>query len=215
MKTLLITGHFTIFIFLPPSKTEKKKLLTKNQIAMRKIKFIALFVIVMVAVTSQSYAQAPYRHSVGETVGTMVAFTYKTFPTDHFAMQFDLGTKYNYNYVAGYGSSCWSMEIAQSYMYEGHFVKGLYGFVGGGISLGISFAPQVSYYLSYREGVQVRDVMGKFGAHSIVGLEYKFDIPLTLQLDVRPGYRFLFNNEVNLDHTFDWGMVNFGVRYAF
>ena len=57
--------------------------------------------------------------------------------------------------------------------------------------------------------------MGKFGAHSIVGLEYKFDIPLTLQLDVRPGYRFLFNNEVNLDHTFDWGMVNFGVRYAF
>ena len=158
---------------------------------MRKIKFIALFVIVMVAATSHSNAQAPYRHSVGETVGTMVAFTYKTFPTDHFAMQFDLGTKYNYNYVAGYGSSCWSMEIAQSYMYEGHFVKGLYGFVGGGISLGISFAPQVSYFVSYRDGVQVRDVMGKFRhpPHPATGRASRIPFPVQQRGQPRPHLR--------------------------
>ena len=74
-------------------------------------------------------AQAPYKHSIGVTVGSMQAVSYKTFPTDHFAIQLDLGTKYNYSIIAGYGSTHWSMELAPSFMYEGHFVKGLYGLV--------------------------------------------------------------------------------------
>ncbi len=181
---------------------------------MKKNSILILFIALFTGSLFQANAQAPYKHSVGGTVGTMAAFTYKVFPTDHFAMQYDFGTKYNYNYMVGYGSSCWSMELAQSYMYEGHFVKGLYGFVGGGISVGISFAPQVSYYIPYGD-YQVRDVMGKFGIHSILGLEYKFNIPLTLQLDIRPGYRFQFNNDVAINHTFDWGIANIGLRYAF
>ena len=46
------------------------------------------------------------------------------------------------------------------------------------------------------------------------GLEYKFDIPLTLQLDFRPGYRCVFAANKFADHKFDWGL-NFGVRYTF
>ena len=182
---------------------------------MRKNKFIALFVILMAAVMFNANAQAPYKHSVGVTVGSTQALTFKTFPTDHFAIQLDLGAKYNYNYIAGYGSSCWSMELAPSFVYEGHFVKGLYGFIGGGVSLGFSFYPPVSYYVPRTPEMQTREIMGKFGAHGMAGLEYKFNFPLTLQLDVRPGYRFLFNNEFAVDHTFDWGMVNIGARYTF
>ena len=107
------------------------------------------------------------------------------------------------------------MELAPSFVYEGHFVKGLYGFIGGGVSLGFSFYPPVSYYVPRTPEMQTREIMGKFGAHGMAGLEYKFNFPLTLQLDVRPGYRFLFNNEVAVDHTFDWGMVNIGARYTF
>ena len=182
---------------------------------MRKNIITLLLLTLFAGASLQTNAQAPYKHGIGAVLGTSQAVSYKVFPTNHFAIQLDLGAKYNYNFIAGYGASCWSMELAPSFVYEGHFVKGLYGFIGGGVSLGFSFYPAISYYVPRTPVMQVREIMGKFGAHSIAGLEYKFNFPLTLQVDVRPGYRFLFNNEVNLDHTFDWGMVNFGARYTF
>ena len=91
---------------------------------MKKHSFIALLIF-MVATMFQANAQAPYKHGIGATVGSMQAFSYKTFPTDHFAIQLDLGTKYNYSIIAGYGSTLWTTELAASFMYEGHFVKGL------------------------------------------------------------------------------------------
>ena len=160
-------------------------------------------------------AQAPYKHSIGVTVGSMQAISYKTFPTDHFAIQLDLGTKYNYSIIVGYGSTHWSMELAPSFMYEGHFVKGLYGLVGGGFSLGFTWYPPVSYYSTTSPEYKTYNIMGKGGIHSIIGLEYKFNIPLTLQLDFRPGYFFQFNHEFIGNHTFEWGLVNLGVRYTF
>lgn len=180
---------------------------------MRKHSFIALLIF-MAATVFQANAQAPYRHGIGATVGSMQAFSYKTFPTDHFAIQLDMGTKYNYSIIAGYGSTLWTTELAASFMYEGHFVKGLYGFAGGGVSLGFSWHPSVSYYSTTSPEMQVWNIMGKSGAHGIIGLEYKFGIPLALQIDFRPGYRFQFNHEVTVNHTFDWGLVNLGVRYT-
>ena len=44
-------------------------------------------------------------------------------------------------------------------------------------------------------------------------MEYKFSVPLTLQLDFRPGYRCVFNKDLS-EHIFDWGL-NFGLRYTF
>ena len=182
---------------------------------MKKTKFL-LIPALLVSMALSTQAQAPYKHSIGVTVGfSTQAVSYKTFPTDHFAIQLDLGPKYNYSIIAGYGSTLWSMEIAPSFMYEGHFVKGLYGFVGGGLSLGFGWNPPVTYYTSYSPEIQFRKITGKGGAHGIIGLEYKFDIPLTLQLDFRPGYRFQFNHEFIGNHTFEWGLPSFGVRYTF
>ena len=181
---------------------------------MTKHSFIALLAI-MAAIVFKANAQSPYRHGIGATVGSMQALSYKTFPTDHFAIQLDLGTKYNYSIIAGYGSTLWTTELATSLVYEGHFVKGLYGFVGGGVSLGFSWHPSVSYYIPSSPEMQIKNIMGKSGAHGIIGLEYKFGIPLALQIDFRPGYRFQFNHEITVNHTFDWGLVNLGVRYTF
>ena len=182
---------------------------------MYRIKFIPFLIAILATVSYMANAQSPYKHSIGVTLGTTQALSYKTFPTNRFAVQLDLGTKYSVVCVGGYcNTPCWSVEVAPDFMYEGHFVKGLYGFVGGGLSLGLSFAPQVCYFSSKVPGPVVRNIMGKAGANGIFGLEYKFDIPLSLQIDIRPGYRFQFNEETTVNHTIDLGL-DFGVRYVF
>lgn len=161
-------------------------------------------------------AQAPYKHSIGATLGSMQAFSYKTFVTDHFSIQVDLGTKIlltdcsnpGHNYT---GVDFWNLELNPNFLYEGNFVSGLYGFAGGGVSLGYSWdcwKPGVYGFHGHWD-------KGKFGVNAMLGLEYKLNIPLTLQFDFRPGYGMFFNGiQGNIWHHFDWS-INAGVRYAF
>ena len=169
---------------------------------------LVLFLLVM-GMAGSVFAQDPYKHSIGVTVGNFEALSYKTFFTNHLALQLDLGYKYtigsNY-YVHHRGIS--SLEINPNLMYEGHFTKGLYGFVGGGLSLGYSW-----YWGGYAGWYNYRYDYGKFGVNGILGLEYKFNIPLTLQFDFRPGYGLLFKENYEVQY-FDWS-VNLGVRYTF
>lgn len=166
---------------------------------------ILLFAAFFACTLFQANAQAPYKHSIGATLGTTQAVSYKTFPLNHFAIQLDLGTKYCYVY----GTHTWSFELAPNFMYEGRLTKGLYGFVGAGGSIGYNWQPYsyilYGYHTSYNNG--------KGGVNGFFGMEYKFNIPLTLQFDFRPGYRCVFNRYF-ADHIFDWGL-NFGVRYTF
>ena len=165
-----------------------------------------LVVFLFMSILGSAWAQAPYKHSVGVTVGNFDGFSYKTFFTDHMALQLDFGYKvivsagqHSYNVLVN------SLEVNPNLMYEGHFTNGLYGFVGGGLSLGYSWYGGWYYY-----GVSS---YGKFGINTIAGLEYKFNIPLTLQFDFRPGYGLLFDNYFTWSY-FDWS-VNAGVRYTF
>ena len=171
---------------------------------------VILFFLVM-GMTGGVFAQAPYKHSIGVTAGNFEAFSYKTFFTNHLALQLDFGYKYtigsNY-YVHARGIS--SLEINPNLMYECHFTKGLYGFIGGGLSLGYSW--YWAGYDSWFYNTRYRDY-GKFGVNGIFGLEYKFNIPLTLQFDFRPGYGMLFTDDVAANY-FDWSL-NVGVRYTF
>ncbi len=172
---------------------------------MKKISLILLFITLLAGASFQSNAQAPYKHSIGATLGTTQAVSYKTFPTNHFAIQLDLGTKYCYVY----GTHTWSFELAPNFMYEGRLAGGLYGFVGGGGSIGYNWQPYSYIYYGYHTSRH----NGKAGLNGFFGLEYKFDIPLTLQFDFRPGYRCVFTRHF-AEHIFDWGL-NFGVRYTF
>lgn len=171
---------------------------------MKKILVFFLCMAVFLGRMTPARAQAPYQHGFGATVGTTQAFSYKTFPCTHFAIQLDLGTKYCYVY----GSHLWSLELAPNFMYEGHFTAGLYGFAGLGGSIGYNWQP--FYYID--NGTRVSRHNGKGGLNGIFGLEYKFNCPMALQFDFRPGYRCVFHRHF-ADHQFDWGL-NFGVRYT-
>lgn len=174
---------------------------------MKKLKKIAIVATIVFVAVFSAQAQAPYKHSIGVTAGTLEAVSYKTFITNHFAFQADLGYQYIVTDVQYWGKSreLQALNLNPNFMYEGSLTKGLYGFVGGGVSLGYLWINP----LFVLDAVS----LGKFGTNAIVGLEYKFNIPLTLQFDFRPGYGLIFD-EYNTLNFFDWNLCA-GVRYTF
>ena len=93
-----------------------------------------------------------------------------------------------------------TLELNPNFIFEGHFAKGLYGLVGIGGSIGYSWNT-----LSYQGFFGVwhsRSDFGKCGANGIFGLEYKFNAPVALQLDFRPGYGCLFAKNLGVRYTF-------------
>lgn len=194
---------------------------------MKKNRLFILLVAFLAGITFHANAQAPYKNAIGVTLGTSQAFSYKTFFGDHFTLQVDMGTKYCYVY----GSHLWTAEVAPNIMYEGRIYNGLYWFAGLGGSIGYNWQPFL-----YIDGLEPGDVgyvshedpsnpnqnsvtrtsthNCKAGVNGIVGFEYKFNIPLAIQLDFRPGYRCVFAANKFADHKYDWGL-NIGVHYTF
>lgn len=183
---------------------------------MKKYSKILIAFAILMGVLMNVQAQAPYKNGIGVTVGNMQALSFKTFGGNHFAFQVDLGTKYivtdgrfrNLNLT---GINIWTLELNPNFMFEGHLTGGLYGLVGVGASIGYSWNT-IQY-----EGIfgvwHTRSDFGKCGANGILGLEYKFNAPVALQFDFRPGYGCLFAERYDA-HYFDWS-VNLGVHYTF
>lgn len=162
-------------------------------------------------------AQAPYHYGIGVSVGNMQALSFKAC-NGHFAFQLDLGTKIvctNGRYskhLSFEGLDIWDFELNPNFLFEGHLGGGLYGFVGLGASIGYSWSG-ISYNTGWFGIYHNRADLGKCGANGIFGLEYKFNAPVALQFDFRPGYGCLFAKHTDV-HYFDWS-VNLGVRYTF
>lgn len=176
---------------------------------------LAIFALISLTVFT-AQAQAPYKNGFGVTAGNMQALSFKAC-SGHFAFQLDLGTKvvktnglYRKN-VGFEGLSFWDLELNPNFMFEGHFTKGLYGMLGLGLSIGYCWNDIA--YPTWIGLIRTRYDLGKCGANGIFGLEYKFNAPVALQFDFRPGYGCLFADNVDI-HYFDWS-VNLGVRYAF
>ena len=188
---------------------------------MKKISVILLSLVMGMMLTVN--AQAPYRHSIGATLGNMEAFSYKTFFTENFAFSVDAGVKWTVGaahiYHRGnnnYPGYVWpfTVEVNPNFMYEAAAgPKGLHWFVGGGVSAGYS---RSAIYNSQYDAYDARfsyHSFGKLGVNAIGGVEYKFNIPLTLQADLRPGFgMLLFNKYVTINY-FDWAIC-VGVRYT-
>ena len=134
-------------------------------------------------------AQAPYKASVGGMLpcaSNAIGPSFKSFLSEKVALQVDLLYK---SILAGYieEKDIWVgiysvVELNTNVVYQKKIkdkkVSELFWFVGSGISLGC-------------EPIAVN---GKFGANAIVGLEYVFkNIPLSIQIEMRPGYGMLFN----------------------
>ena len=172
----------------------------------------------------------PYKHSLGIVAGNINGISYKTFVKDHFAIELDLAgfemslcpiETYNSYYYGGYyyyrnvlATSAPVLHL--TLLYQGHFTKGLYGMVGGGINIGYSFTEELrSPYQPYMYNCPYCywEEFGKGGAGALLGLEYMFEKPVAIQFDFRPGYGILFS-DLNDYHFFDWALC-LSVRYVF
>lgn len=180
---------------------------------MKKYRILIVFMAFFAGVICTVNAQAPYKNGIGVSVGNMQALTFKTFGGNHFAFQLDLGTKFittngHFKNLDLTGVSFWTLELNPNFMYECQLASGLYGLVGLGASIGYDWNFMPLFHLWNRSSDY-----GKCGANGIFGLEYKFNAPVAMQFDFRPGYGCVFAKNYDA-HYFDWS-VNLGVRYTF
>ena len=179
-------------------------------------KTIGILIVILFSLGMASHAQAPFRNGIGVTAGTMQALSFKTFGGNHFAFQVDLGTKYTYTTgrfknVNLDNVDFWTLELNPNFMFEGRLGGNFYGLVGLGASIGYCWNTiQWEGFLGIWHS---RSDFGKCGANGIFGLEYKFNAPIAVQIDFRPGYGCLFAEHYDA-HYFDWS-ANLGVRYTF
>lgn len=144
----------------------------------------------------------------------MNGLTFKTFPTNQFAIQLDLGYRFMWDYQYGYIPTILSFN--PHFMYESAINNGFYWFIGGGVNIGASL-PRYYYYQTTHHRYLGHCANFVFGVDVIGGVEYKFDnIPLSLQVDARPGF-FLFANHKYHDPyiLFDYNFFNVSAKYTF
>ena len=190
------------------------------------MKYIRLFFLATIAfllsvACLKSYAQSPYKASVGGIVyGLALGPSFKAFFTNHVAFQTDMflkgvlsaGKDVNTNRIgfAPYLSVETNVNLIYQKKIKEKTYTELFLLAGGGVSLGYSWTPG----------------SGKFGINAIMGLEYVFkNIPLAIQIDLRPGYGLLFNSNykyvdaIFFTHNnpwshFDW-CIPLTFRYSF
>ena len=96
---------------------------------MKKHSIIILFIALFSGAFFTANAQAPYKNSFGVTVGNMQALSFKTFGSNHFAFQVDLGTKItctdgrvknNYTFS---GWDIWTLELNPNFIFDDQTIE--------------------------------------------------------------------------------------------
>ncbi len=140
-----------------------------------------LIVVVMALFAINASAQSPFEKAIGLRLGSGVGVDYKQFISDRNALEF----------IGSFGlTDPTYITVTGLYEWEWNLTDDLYWFVGPGATLG-----------AYSSNFNV-------ALNGIVGLEYKFDIPLTLGIDASPAWYFL--NSAG----FGWSAA-LTVRYCF
>ena len=173
-----------------------------------KLFFVGLFMITSVNVaTAQSY-----KMGIGAVVGMMNGVSFKAFFSENFALKADLAYKYtiaatNVDGMHFYGGAN-TFELNPNFIYQKNItsfgVGNLDWYAGGGVSIGMAFAHYGYVYGSA--------IAGKFGTNAIGGVELKFNFPLAIDFDFRPGYGLTFRNGTG--SYFDWA-ITASARYCF
>lgn len=181
------------------------------------VRIICAVIVVVFLIKSETLrAQPSYNSGMGLSAGTFFGASYKTFPAKHFAWHINIGLKLN---AVSDLNFFWNFELNPNVAFQNNIGnKGLYWFLGGGLSIGYAFFPSAGSKGKNVDG-------GKAGANAIVGLEYIFpSTPIALQFDIRPGYGMLiyrtlkdsfgFRQEKgSLEHFLDWS-VSVTIRYT-
>ena len=194
---------------------------------MKKIKIILIASILLFLFCHNAMTQTPYKASVGGMISPVISMgvSCKTFFADHVAFQVDflhkgIYTVYVKNYsppylrdVLIYGALEQNTNVMYQKRIKDQKKSELFWFCGGGVSVGFATPNSRTF--------------GKFGANAIMGLEFVFKkTPLSIQIDLRPGYGILSylsppkyptiigGETIYTIHHFDW-LVGFTLRYAF
>lgn len=119
-------------------------------------------IILLIGLIWCANAQAPYRHSIGATVGnTIFAVSYKTFFTDNIAFSVDAGLKWTLTsatYHEKQTGFVWheamipmTIEVNPNVMYEGSTnVNGLHWLAGAGLSAGYAWSTYHDTWGTYK-----------------------------------------------------------------
>jgi hypothetical protein len=172
------------------------------------MKKVFLSGLLLAGLATVSVAQSTYKSAIGGRFSNgyfdAVSGSYKTFVTQHGALEFNLGFR-----GRSYGSFDW-VTVAFSAAYQHHFdikpVPGLRWFVGGGLSVYNSFSNDERY-----RGFGM-------GIFPTGGIDYKFsNIPLNLTADIRPTISIAdpYDDNYNGYKSFNGGNFGVAVRYTF
>lgn len=162
-----------------------------------KIKLSALVLSMSLLFCVSGSAQEFYSSAVGLRLGYPASISYKTFISDHAALEGYVGLR-----SWGFGNF---INISGAYQHHMPIdeVDGLQWYVGGGASV---------YFWSYDDVFfDERYSSTNFGIQGYVGLDYAFkDAPVNLTLDWVP--TFFLGGTLNIN-TFGYGYGSLGVRY--
>jgi hypothetical protein len=149
--------------------------------------FIAIFL-----VSGITYSQSIAKNALGIRVGDNDGFggeiSYQRYLNDNNRLEFDLGFRNSNNVDA--------FKLVGLYQWVNPLDDNFNWFIGAGAGVG-----------SY-------DTPGDNGAFALVagdlGIEYNFDIPLVMSLDIRPelGFNDTYSDDLDLD-------IALGIRYQF
>ncbi len=124
-----------------------------------------VFIVAVLALFSLSaMAAQPYEKSIGLRLGSSIGATYKQFLSEKNAIEgiLDLDLL---------DSDALKLNVTGLYLWEWNISGGWNWFAGPGASVGMRFGDNSGFNL---------------GIDGMVGIEYKFDIPLVLGVDFNP-----------------------------
>lgn len=168
---------------------------------MRKLVFfIAIFSGVLFQMNAQDISKNAIGLRLGDSDGFGAEVSYQRAIMENNRLEFDLGWRNGSNYDG--------VKLIGLYQWVWNIDGGFNWFAGPGAGF-------AAYEMHYRNHPVFGDYDDKDAfliLSGTVGIEYSFDIPLMLSLDVRPEIGFGDGNYDNDDLDFDVGL---GVRYQF
>ena len=155
--------------------------------------FTALVFGTISTMQSQEFSKNALGIRFGDNDGFGAEVSYQRGLTDNNRLEFDLGWR-----DFDFGNA---IKIAAIYQWVFNLDKGFNWYVGPGGGIGL---------IDYDNDTPFRDGSDSyFFLAGDIGIEYNFDIPLLISLDLRPEIGF---GDVNDDLDFDIGL---GIRYQF
>ncbi len=155
--------------------------------------FTALLLGTIGTIQSQEFSKNALGLRLGDNDGFGAEISYQRGLTDNNRLEFDLGWR-DFNF----GNA---IKIAGIYQWVFNLDKGFNWYVGPGGGIGLIDYDNDTIYNDSSDSY--------FFIAGDIGIEYNFDIPLLISLDLRPEIGF---GDVNDDLDFDIGL---GVRYQF